>query len=126
MLCEQIRTIRKANRYTQQQVSDILNIERSTFASYETGRNRPDVALLQNFAKIFNVTVDYILSINPQKELVVFDEVVAYKKKNNAILLSELTKEERDILGLYRLCDEQGKKDVKEFINEKKKAEIVK
>ena len=126
MLSEQLRTIRRANRYTQQQVSDILNIERSTYASYETGRNRPDVALLQNFARIFNVTVDYILNINPQKELVVFDDVVAYKKKNNAVLLSELTKEEREIIGHYRLCNDDGKKSVKEFLDKTKNTELSK
>lgn len=126
MLSDQLRTIRRANRYTQQQVSDILNIERSTYASYETGRNRPDVALLQNFAKIFNVTVDFILNIDPQNNLVVYDDVVSYKKKANAVILSDLTKEEREIIGLYRLCDDDGKKEVKEFLGKKKKSELRK
>ena len=126
MLSEQLRTIRRANRYTQQQVSDILNIERSTYASYETGRNRPDVALLQNFAKIFNVTVDFILNIEPQNGLAVYDDVVSYKKKANAVLLSDLTKEEREIIGLYRLCDDDGKKEAKEFLGKKKKSELRK
>lgn len=126
MLSEQLRTIRRANRYTQQQVSDILNIERSTYASYETGRNRPDVALLQNFAKIFNVTVDFILNIEPQNSLAVYDDGVSYKKKSNGALLSDLTKEEREIIGLYRLCDDDGKKEVKEFLGKKKKSELRK
>lgn len=126
MLSDQLRTIRRANRYTQQQVSDILNIERSTYASYETGRNRPDVALLQNFSKIFNVTVDFILNIDPQNNLVVYDDVVSYKKKANAVILSDLTKEEREIIGLYRLCDDDGKKEVKEFLGKKKKSELRK
>ncbi len=126
MLSEQLRTIRRANRYTQQQVSDILNIERSTYASYETGRNRPDVALLQNFAKIFNVTVDFILNIEPQNGLAMYDDGVSYKKKANAVLLSDLTKEEREIIGLYRLCDDEGKKEAKEFLGKKKKSELRK
>lgn len=126
MLSEQLRTIRKANRYTQQQVSDILNIERSTYASYETGRNRPDVALLQNFSKIFNVTVDFILSINPKDEIIVYDEIVAYKKRNNGVLLSELSKDEREIIGLYRLCDDEGKDKIRNTLENTKKAELQK
>lgn len=126
MLSEQLKKIRKANRYTQQQISDILNIERSTYASYETGRNRPDVALLQNFSKIFKVSVDYILNINPNEELAVYDESVSYKKKSNGLLVSELSKEEREIIGLFRLCDEQGKEKIKKCLDETKDTTLVK
>lgn len=64
MLGEKMKLIRNYNGYSQRQIAEILKIERSTYASYETGRNRPDIFAVQRFAKIFNVSVDYILSLD--------------------------------------------------------------
>lgn len=43
MLGEKMKLIRNYNGYSQRQIAEILKIERSTYASYETGRNRPDI-----------------------------------------------------------------------------------
>ena len=67
MLGEKMKLIRNYNGYSQRQIAEILKIERSTYASYETGRNRPDIFAVQRFAKIFNVSVDYILSLDAIK-----------------------------------------------------------
>lgn len=39
MLGEKMKLIRNYNGYSQRQIAEILKIERSTYASYETGRN---------------------------------------------------------------------------------------
>mgnify|MGYP001068593480 CR=1 FL=1 len=38
MLGEKMKLIRNYNGYSQRQIAEILKIERSTYASYETGR----------------------------------------------------------------------------------------
>jgi transcriptional regulator with XRE-family HTH domain len=121
MLCEQLKIIRKANGFTQQQIADVLEIERSTYASYETGRNRPDVAILERFAKVFGVSVDYILSINPGKKLVFSDRKIKYNAPENEQLLSTLSKEEQSLIAKYRLCDEKNKNEIKQILKEKSK-----
>ena len=121
MLCEQLKIIRKANGFTQQQIADALEIERSTYASYETGRNRPDVAILERFAKVFGVSVDYILSINPGKKLVFSDRKIKYNAPENEQLLSTLSKEEQSLIAKYRLCDEKNKNEIKQILKEKSK-----
>ncbi len=121
MLCEQLKIIRKANGFTQQQIAEALGIERSTYASYETGRNRPDVAILERFAKVFGVSVDYILSINPGKKLVFSDRKIKYNAPENEQLLSTLSKEEQSLIAKYRLCDEKNKNEIKQILKEKSK-----
>ena len=81
MLSEQLKIIRKANKFTQQGLADAIGIERSTYASYETGRNKPDVILLSKIAKVFDVSSDFILEIDTTVPLNVEDIPVKYKKK---------------------------------------------
>lgn len=79
MLGEKMKLIRNYNGYSQRQIAEILKIERSTYASYETGRNRPDIFAVQRFAKIFNVSVDYILSL---------DDINIYRLRDRPIMQS--------------------------------------
>ena len=66
-LGEQMRLLRKANGLTQTQVAEILNIHRTTYTAYETNKNTPDILLLQAFAAIFGVSVDFVLHIDIKK-----------------------------------------------------------
>lgn len=124
MLNEQMRLIRKKNKYTQQQISDLLEIDRSTYASYETGRNRPDIRLLAAFAKVFNVSVDYIINIDPVKELEVFDSALSLKKQQGESILSELSKDERELLAMYRICSDKNKEKVRELLRKTKNEDL--
>ena len=100
MLSEQLKIIRKANGFTQADIAKVIGIERSTYASYETGRNRPDVSVLEKIAKAFNVTVDYILSIKGGQLVRVSDVSKPYD--NEPKLLSELSAEERVLIAKLR------------------------
>ena len=55
--------LRTSNNLTQKQLADLLNIERSTLSSYETGRRYPDVHILVKLADTFDVSVDYLLGL---------------------------------------------------------------
>jgi len=59
----QLRTIRKASHLTQQQVADKLEMDRSTYAYYETGKTTPSIFTLMKLAQLFQVPIDYILNI---------------------------------------------------------------
>ena len=56
-----LRGIREKFGYTQQQIADVLCIDRSTYSYYETGKTRPDLATLVTLAEIFQTTVDGLL-----------------------------------------------------------------
>lgn len=116
MLSEQLKIIRKANKFTQQELADAIGIERSTYASYETGRNKPDVVLLSRIAKVFGVSSDYILEIDTTVPLNVEDIPVQYKKKSGNQLVSTLSKEEKGVLAKYRLLSDSKKTELIDFL----------
>lgn len=116
MLSEQLKIIRKANKFTQQGLADAIGIERSTYASYETGRNKPDVILLSKIAKVFDVSSDFILEIDTTAPLNVEDIPVQYKKKSGNKLVSTLSKEEKSVLAKYRLLSDNKKTELVDFL----------
>lgn len=116
MLSEQLKIIRRANKFTQQGLADAIGIERSTYASYETGRNKPDVILLSKIAKVFDVSSDYILEIDTTVPLNVEDIPVKYKKKSGNKLVSTLSKEEKSVLAKYRLLSDNKKTELIDFL----------
>ncbi len=116
MLSEQLKIIRKANKFTQQGLADAIGIERSTYASYETGRNKPDVILLSKIAKVFDVSSDFILEIDTTVPLNVEDIPVNYKKKSGNKLVSTLSKEEKSVLAKYRLLSDNKKTELVDFL----------
>ena len=116
MLSEQLKIIRKANKFTQQGLADAIGIERSTYASYETGRNKPDAVLLSRIAKVFDVSSDFILEIDTTVPLNVEDISVQYKKKSGNKLVSTLSKEEKSVLAKYRLLSDDKKTELVDFL----------
>lgn len=116
MLSEQLKIIRKANKFTQQGLADAIGIERSTYASYETGRNKPDVNLLSRIAKVFDVSSDFILEIDTTVPLNLEDISVQYKKKSGNKLVSTLSKEEKSVLAKYRLLSDNKKTELVDFL----------
>ena len=103
MLSEQLKIIRKANGFTQVELAKVIGIERSTYASYETGRNRPDISVLGKIAAALGVTVDYIINIDPLRGIVLSDTVKEYGDTNEPRLLCELSPQERMLVSKLRL-----------------------
>ena len=60
-LPENLKKMRDYKGLTQEEVSKDLNMNRATYAHYETGRREPDVSTLKLLADYFNVTTDELL-----------------------------------------------------------------
>jgi methanogenic corrinoid protein MtbC1 len=82
-----IKELRKLNKYTQKQLASILGVAQTTIANYEKGIRVPDAEMLHKIADIFNVSIDYLIG---RKKVVNFniDEV----EKNHTIYLNYLLK----------------------------------
>ena len=61
MLKTRLKEMRKECKLTQKQVAAMLGITESTYCGYETGKRQPDLQKVSELAKIFNVSVDYLL-----------------------------------------------------------------
>lgn len=116
-LAKQMRALRTINGYTQQQIADILNIDRTTYTAYELSKNTPDVMLLDTFAKIFSVDIDFILNLDTRHPERLSDEADAYEQDHQGSLVSTLAKEERELLGVYRILNEKDKAKVRKLID---------
>lgn len=68
MKYERIRNLREDKDLTQQQVANMLFVNRRTYAAYENGINSMTPETLVKLAKIHNVSVDYLLGLtdNPK------------------------------------------------------------
>lgn len=56
-----LKSLRKANGLTQDELAKILKISRSTVGMYENGSREPDYETLESIADFFNVDIDYLL-----------------------------------------------------------------
>lgn len=55
---KKLKELRKAERLTQQQVAEKLNIGRVNYTRYETGAVRPDYETLLSLADFYDVSLD--------------------------------------------------------------------
>ena len=70
-----LKRARLHRELTQQEVADKLNVERSTYTYYETGRTTPTIYQIIEISKILKVNLSYFLfENNPQKDIVFIDK----------------------------------------------------
>ena len=55
---ERIKDLRKKAGYTQEQVADLLNVDRRTISNIEGGRKGCSVDMLLRFSELYGVTLD--------------------------------------------------------------------
>ena len=67
-LTTQLRYLRGYNAVTQREIADALCIDRSSYAYYELGETQPSLLMLVRLAKLYDVTTDYLLGIQPEEK----------------------------------------------------------
>ena len=62
-----LKMLRKAEKLTQEEAAAAIGTKRSNYANWEINRNEPGTDDLQKIAKLFSVSIDYLLTGNPAK-----------------------------------------------------------
>ena len=57
-----LKLIRKARGLNQLKVALDLNISREALSHYENGKRSPDVQMLRELSRYFNVSIDYLVN----------------------------------------------------------------
>ena len=85
LMGERIRQARKARRYTQAQVAEMINMSSKNFSQLERGMTGISLSTLISLCKTLEISADYILF------------GIENKKQNNSIsiMLSELNEEQQ-------------------------------
>jgi len=58
-----LKELREENKYTQQYVAEKLNIRQNTYSQYENEKREIPIRALIVLAKLYDVSVDYILEL---------------------------------------------------------------
>ena len=101
---QKIKILRKSRGMTQQQLADMLDVQRATISNYEIGRRSPHLKELENIAEVLGVNLDYFAVFNNSlndlvaRARIVFDD--------DEIPRSEKDKCFKEILKLYLELDE--------------------
>lgn len=131
---DRLKKFRQRMGYTQKQISDLLNIERSTYSYYETGKTTPDIMTICKLADIFNEKISDILEgeISPvpkEKD----SEVMIFPSEHSALLrdsevyrindfgpqfTSDLSDSERDMVLCFRLLSSKRQKKISDMVRE--------
>lgn len=74
MIYKNIRNLREDHDLTQQDLADILHINRRTYSAYENGVNSMTPETLIKIANFYNTSVDYLLGRT--------DTIAPYPTKN--------------------------------------------
>lgn len=61
IFCENLKSARKANNYTQKQMAIKLGVVESCYANWEQGRTEPSINMLRKLSAILNITTDELL-----------------------------------------------------------------
>ena len=68
LLTKRLRYLREYDAVTQREIADALCIDRSTYAYYELGETQPSLLMLVRLARLYDVTTDYLLGIQPEEK----------------------------------------------------------
>ena len=57
-----LKELRVAHGYTQEELSTILNVSRSTISSWEINRTYPDISILVSLSELYDITIDQLIN----------------------------------------------------------------
>ncbi len=115
MFAENLRTLRKNFKLTQQEVADILGIDRSTYTFYEAGKSTPSKENIIKLCDIFNVTVGYLFGVEkncPELKVANPSDQIGESVEG----LNEISRKEKFILMAYRSLDSEKKEQFIEAV----------
>lgn len=64
---EKVKELRKEYGMSQKELAEMIKVDRSTVAGWETKGRMPDVMLLINVANVFGVSLDSLVGRNIQE-----------------------------------------------------------
>ena len=115
---DKLKDARVANGFSQQQMADLLHIERATYAAYEKGKTEPSYSIGIKISQILKVDDTWLLFDEPVNYVLrsesVYDQMYI---KDRGATMGYLDRDEREFVAFYRMMKLMGKsEELKEFI----------
>ncbi len=107
---QRMKYYREQCNLTQQQVADVLNINRTTYTKYETGVSEPSNDLLGKICAIFGVDYNSILAGSDSLSAKLADS-------DDELKMNTLSSDERMIIADYRTLPPEEQKKIAERVH---------
>lgn len=111
MLNQRLKKFRVASGLTQQQVADVLSLDRSTYAYYESGKTTPDIKSVSKLIKIFNITY-YDLIDEPDPTTLEVNDAAVDEDEGEKMHIYELSKSEKQLVINFRMLSPSQQDDL--------------
>lgn len=117
-LVENLYRLRKAYHYTQQEISDLLNISRQAYSNYETSKRTPDLDSLMRLADIYGVSLDQLVNHPCTKDGLILEQKgpFTYAMEIDTADTLYLTREEVELIKGYRAMNPEDKLLLKKLL----------
>ncbi len=92
MLGNKIQKLRKENNLTQEELAEKIDVTRQTISKWELNESTPDIIYSKKIAETFNISLDELLEISLEEQLI--------KKIDNNRNISKLTFVSLIIIGI--------------------------
>lgn len=117
-LVETLYRLRKAHHYTQQEISDLLNISRQAYSNYETSKRTPDLDSLMRLADIYGVSLDQLVNHPCTKDGLILEQKgpFTYAMEIDTADTLYLTREEVELIKGYRAMNPEDKLLLKKLL----------
>lgn len=114
-----LRQKRKELRLSQAKVADKLNIDRTTYAYYESGRCVPNIKVINDIGKVLGIPISTLINTILNEDVInesSISKTSKRKNKDSGILFSDLTKQEKEVIVAYRIALSSTKKEIKKLL----------
>lgn len=110
---KRIRAARKANNLTLIDIKNITGLSTGNLSELENDKFLPSANALIQFKKLFNVSIDWILT---GEEPDYATELQAFKEMKEAYIISEYNEDEIKMIESYRKLDYESKQNLKGYL----------
>ena len=69
MYAERLKELRLIKGYTQTQAATIVNVSAPSYAAYESGKSKPTIDALVDFARHYGVSIDWLCGLSDNQNL---------------------------------------------------------
>lgn len=112
LLADRLKIARTLCEYTQQQIADILGIDRTAYTNYECGKMVPPSTLINRLAALYRIDVSWFMGeVSAMGILSESDDIFELRKMVRESGLLELSDEEKELVGLFRMLQGIADKD---------------
>ncbi|MBR2152186.1 MAG: helix-turn-helix domain-containing protein [Clostridia bacterium] len=112
---EKIRECRRECGYTQQMVATALNVDRTTYTCYESGKTEPSIDSISQMSKIFGVSINELLACyedNAPTVSVASPGSSFRTGEGEGMSIRLLSKDEKEFIMLYRMMGEKEREEL--------------